>query len=297
MFQFDIKQHLGFVDLHELHTKISAFRQLPIRKISREELCREISNVLCFDTPSGKAAVLTPGGGSYPAGTRFYRVRTLKPDDTKIPLRDMRVEADAWNPPAHIVGQGRLNRDGESLLYTSPLNPKIAVEEMKIKDGGNFSLIVYEALDEVKVASIGITPDMPDLDRDEMLKLRMLNDFLVHEFTRDVGVGTEYLYRISEIIAKDYYDLPPAMQDAWCYPSVAEKPSVNVCFRPEVAREKLRLVGVQIGTCKREEESMQFCIKCIASGFDDAGIFQYHPIGSEVQRSVFPEIQLQEPNQ
>lgn len=297
MFIPNLKEHLGYVGLHELHDKISAFRRLPINRLSREELCKEISDVLCFETPNGQCAVLTPAGGSYPAGTRFFRVRSLEPDDTKFPLRDMRIESDAWNPPTHVVRQGRLNREGESLLYTSPINPKTAVEEMKIPDDTNFSLIVYEALADIKVASIGITPDHPDLDRDEMLKLRMLNDFLAHEFTRDVGIGTEFLYRTSEIIAKNYYDLPPAMQDAWCYPSIADKPSVNVCFRPKVAHQKLRLLGVQIGTCKRERGDMLFNIKCIASGFNNSGLFIYHRIGSDVQRDVFPEIQVQEPNQ
>jgi hypothetical protein len=129
---------------HELQDKICAFRRLPVRRLTREELCEEISNVLCFETPNGKISLLTPGMGFYPPGTRFFRVRALKTDDSKIPLRDMRVELDAWNPPAHVVGQGRLNRMGESLLYTSPVNPKVAVEEMKIDDGSNFFLIVYE---------------------------------------------------------------------------------------------------------------------------------------------------------
>lgn len=297
MFIPNLKQHLGYVSLHKLHDKISSFRQLPIKRLSREQLCNEISNVLCFETPNGKSAVLTPAVGSYPAGTRFFRVRSLERDDTKFPLKDMRLVSDAWNPPAHVVRQGRLNREKESLLYTSPINPKTAVEEMKIPDDTYFSLIVYEALTDIKVASIGITPDLPDLDRNEMLKLRMLNDFLAHEFTRDVGIGTEFLYRTSEIIAKDYYDLPPSMQDAWCYPSIADKPSVNVCFRPEVARQSLRLLGVQVGTCKRERNDMLFNIKCIASGFNEDGFFIYHRVGSEVQRSVFPEIQVQKSNQ
>lgn len=296
MFDFDLKRHLSYVDANDLHEKICTFRKLPIKRLSRADIARHIGDVLCFDTPNGKRAILIGSAGSYPAGTRFYRVRALQADDTKLPLRDMRVEADAWNPPTHVVQQGRLNREGESLLYTSPMNPKVAVEEMKIPDGVNFALIVYEALDEIRVTSIGVTPDDPGLIKDEVLKQRMLIDFLAHEFTRDVGVGTEYLYNISEIIAKDYFDHPPEVQDAWCYPSIAERPSFNVCFRPEVAKCKLRLVGVQIAACVREQTNMMFHVKCIASGFDEAGIFHYHMIGSEKQRKIFPEIQLRESN-
>jgi hypothetical protein len=146
--------------------------------------------------------------------------------------------------------------------------------------------------DEIKVSSIGVNSWLPDLNKEENLKLRLLNDFLTHEFTRDVGVGTEYLYQISEIIAKEYFDLPPEIQHAWCYPSVVEKPSMNVCFRPQVARRKLRLLGVQIATCKRENKDMLFSVKCIASGFNGDGVFRYRQIGSEVQRLVFPGIQI-----
>lgn len=292
MFDINLKQHLTFVDANALHAKICAFRNLPIRRLTRREITRHLEDVLCFDTPDGKAAILTPGVSLYPARSRFYRVRKLRPDDTKLPLRDMRTEADAWNPPAHVVRQGRLNREGESLLYTSPLNPKIAVEEMKIPDGDHFALIVYEAIEDIRVVTIGITPELPDLSKDEELKLRMLNDFLVHEFVRDVGEGTEYLYNVSEIIAKDYFELPPAIQDAWCYPSVAERPAFNVCFRPPVAKQKLHLVGVQIASCIRGTSGISFYVKCVASGFDHNGVFRYYPVGSAEQMRLFPEIRF-----
>lgn len=287
----DLKQHLRYVDAHELQNKIRAFRQLPFRGLSRADISKHIMNVLCFETPNGKVAVLTPSGGAYPKGTRFYRVRSLKQDDTKLPLKDMRIEEDAWNPPASIVRKGRLNREHESLLYTSPTNPKVAVEEMKIPDNCNFSLIVYEATEEIRVTTIGVNPSYPGLNKNEMLKLEMLNDFLTHEFTRDVGVGTEYLYNISEIIAKDYFDLPPDVQDAWCYPSIVERPSYNVCFRPEIAKQKLHLVGVQIASCVRNSEGVLFQVKCIASGFNIDGYFNYYGIGSDIQKKLFPEIQ------
>ncbi len=43
-------------------------------------------------------------------------------------------------------------------------------------------------------------------------------------------------------IAKDYFELPPRdVQDAWCYPSIANKSAINLCMRPDIATEKLRL--------------------------------------------------------
>lgn len=285
-----LKEHLSFVDAGKLNDKIRAFRTLPIKTMSKRQIAEEVSKVLCFETPRGLCAMLTPSMVSYPRGTRFYRVRTLDKDDTTIPLRGMRTEGDAWNPPAQFVKAGRLNIEGESLLYTSPMNPKVAIEEMKIPDNENFSLIVYESTQDISVTAIGFTQETPNLNAEEKLKISLIDDFLTHEFSRDVGIGTEYLYKTSETIIKDYFDLPPQVQDAWGYPSVAEKRNFNVCFRPDNAKEKLRLVGVQFVTCQRSGDGVRITVKYIASGFDENGIFQYHAVGSDGQRKAFPEI-------
>jgi hypothetical protein len=175
------------------------------------------------------------------------------------------------------------------LLYTAPIQPHIAVEELKIEEGQLFSLIVYEAVSQVNVTVIGVSPIVKELSKEETLKTRMIQDFLRHEFIRDVGKGTEYLYRISESIAKDYFDLPPDFQDAWCYPSVAKKGGYNVCFRPKT-REKLKLLGVQIAFITRENDDYLFHVKCIAKDSGN-GQLSYHAIGSEEQIKIFPEIQ------
>ena len=54
----------------------------------------------------------------------------------------------------------------------------------------------YEAVEDVNVTVIGGDPDIDGLDETDALKLLMIQGFLRDEFTRDVGRGTEYLYRI-----------------------------------------------------------------------------------------------------
>lgn len=280
-----LKQHLARVDVRVLAEKVRRFRRLNFRKLTYAEIQSEITSVLCFDDH----AVLMPLTGTYPIDTRFYRIRRLSVDDRTFPLRGMRVEADAWNPPA--PSKGRLNKDRESLLYTSPMNVGIAIEEMRIPEGEIFSLIVYRAKAPINVAQIGMGHVPDELGNDERHKMELLNDFLEHEFTREVGQGTEHLYQISEIIAKDYYDLPPDFQDAWCYPSVAERGGVNVAFRPDKAREKLELLGVQFGSHK----GGMMEIKVAAIGLGPDGVFQYHAVGSKAMTRVFPEIQFTAP--
>jgi len=289
----DVKHLLSKIETIDIIKKIENYRKLDFKKISDEELFKEILKIISVKINGVEKSYLFPRFATYPANTRFYRVRTVQAEDHYIPLKAMTFEQDAWNPPVeYITRRGRLNKVNESLLYTSPMSPSVAIEEIKIKDGERFCLIVYESKSEIKVSLIGQWEDIPELTSEENLKMRIVSNFLNDEFTRDVGEGTEHLYRASERIAKDYFDLPPRlMQDAWCYPSIAVKKSVNVCFRPEIAKDLLELKGVQICTVKREEDNYLFNCNAIASGFDD-NKFKYYTIDNPICQEIFPEIQM-----
>ncbi|GAB7098104.1 TPA: hypothetical protein O4510_000172 [Staphylococcus aureus] len=48
----------------------------------------------------------------------------------------MQIPQDFWNPPEKLVKKpGRLNKIGESLLYVSPIDPYVCINELKIKPG------------------------------------------------------------------------------------------------------------------------------------------------------------------
>ena len=226
----------------------------------------------------------------YPAGTLFYRVRAIPEDDHIIPLRTISKVSDCWEPPKEIVKLGRLNKEQEPLLHTSPMDPRLAVGEMKIPDGVRFGLIVYEAVEDVNVTMIGHQANTDALNDAHALKIEMIQGFLRDEFIRDVGQGTEYLYRISETIAKDYFDLPPEVQDAWCYPSVAHKDGFNVAFRP-YTRAKLRLIGVEFARVYRgQEHDVSFAVDAVAKAVEGSDELAYFPIGSPEQKKSFPWI-------
>ncbi|CAL2083195.1 conserved hypothetical protein [Tenacibaculum dicentrarchi] len=288
------KQLLRKIKTVDLIKKIENFRNIDIKTISDKDLFNEISKTISVNINGLNKAILFPMITKYPVNTRFYRVRKIAKDDVYLPLKAMTFESDAWNPPEKfITKRGRLNKVNESLLYTSPKDPSIAVEELKIEENERFCLIVYESTDEVKASMIGVWEDIPELNDDENLKMRIINNFLRDEFTRDVGEGTEFLYKVSEQITKDYFDLPPkTVQDAWCYPSIAKKQSINVCFRPYIAKNLLKLVGVQI--CKVQKDNKGYLFNCnvIASGFDNKGKFIYHYIDSKHSREIFPEIKI-----
>ena len=284
------KEFLQCVDARELHRRISEFRRLSFCSMSYEDVHQAVLDVIMFDTPNGALAVVQPSSAQYSAGTRFYRVRAIPKDDHVLPLRSMSKIRDCWEPPGEVTPIGRLNRQGEPLLYTSPGNPLVAVDEVKIADGGWCSVIAYDAVEDVNVTVIGGDPVVHGLDKADALKLEMIQGFLRDEFSRDVGRGTEYLYRISEIIARDYFDLPPVVHDAWCYPSIADKNSWNVAFRPK-DRRKLRLIGVTVAKPRRlRDGKRELRVALMAREKEGSNALSYFRIGSPEQRQLFPEI-------
>lgn len=289
----ELRELLARITIEEIISKIEFYRKLNFKTIEDQKLFEEIANVLMIGNGIHKKAILFRRTPSYPEGTKFYRVRKLSAEDHYLPLKDMSFEKDAWNPPEECITKpGRLNKIKESLLYTSPIYPSVAVDEMKIQENERFCLIVYEAKEEVKISIIGQWVKLAELNKGENLKMRIISNFLNDEFSRDVGQGTEYLYRASERIAKDYFDLPPrVVQDAWCYPSIASKPHCNVCFRPALAKELLKLVGIQI--CKVKKENSDYIFKPIGilADFDKDDKFIFHEIGSAKCSELFPEIQ------
>lgn len=281
-------EHLNKIDTIDLINKIRIFRELNIKYMTEKEICEAIYSTITFENK----LIYIPNLMIYPKGTKFYRVRNL--DGTQIPNKNLMISSDFWNPPEkYVTNYGRINKPGESLLYTAPNSPYIAIKEMKLDPDTEkfYSLIVYEAKEDIKVNCIGAkyNYEILEIHNDKIILVNeIINNFLKDEFSRDVGKGTEYLYKISEIIAKDFFDLPPRLvQDAWAYSSVQSKDSYNVCFRPNIAKEKLELKGAMI---VKNENPDEIKVKLIANGFSNEGNVMYHEIGSDVQKKIFPEI-------
>lgn len=287
----DIQGVLKRTDPIILMGKIAKFRKLNIARMSDDEINRAILDVLCWEGVFSCYTNLR----TYPKGTKFFRVKKL--DGTCIPNSRFKEYQDYWETnPQYLKKYGRLNKPGESLLYVSP-DLRCSMAEVHIKENEPFVAIQYTARSDVKVNMIGGEFNYEQLGvYDEKVQLihEMYNSFLRDEFSRDVGEGTEYLYRVSEKIAKDYFELPPRIvQDAWAYSSIQDKEKYNVCFRPDIAHDILELDGAMI--CKLNE-SMELGVFCVAIGSDTDGKILFYPVGSEEQKQVFPEIVSSEIN-
>lgn len=277
---------LKSIDPLELLSRIKKFRSLNIKEMNDTDLNASIYNVLCNN---GMFSCLC-NIDIYPKGTVLFRAKKLS--GSIIPNKRFRVESDYWETSScHLQEYGRLNKPHESLLYTCPSDPYLAIQETNIQNNDFFALIKYKSLTDIKVNIIGGKYNYEAngiTDKNAIIVHEMYTDFLQTEFSREVGKGTEHLYRISEMIAKEFFDLPPRIvQDGWAYTSVKCKDKYNLCFRPDIAHDILELSGAMI--CKLDE-SKKIKVICVAVGNDKKGNIMFYPVGSNEQKEAFPEI-------
>lgn len=279
------------VNPEELMNKINRFKLLNIDTMSDKDLSDEIGNILSQKDLSGMIiTTLICTYSIFPKDTRFYRVRKLRNLD--IPNDNLSKLSDFWNPPKRfITNYGRLNKPNESLLYTAR-NPYIAIKETNITKNDYFALNIYKANRDVKVSWIGadINYKFHNIFNKSAINIHEIyKDFLLDEFTKEVVNGQEYLYRVSEHIAKNYFLC--AFQDGWKYSSVKDRSEHNVCFKAESISEALTLVGTMIAICS-DDTSME--VKYIAQGFDRNRRAIIHEYSPDFLKKYFPEFSYSE---
>ncbi|WP_298760087.1 hypothetical protein [uncultured Psychroserpens sp.] len=279
---------LDKITVEELHNRIEKFKEIDLKTISDKELKKRIKQVISYnlkDKSYGGGFVYTT---TFNLGTQFYRVRKFDTKELNVAMTKMKIEKDAWEPPL-VKNRGRLNIAGESLLYTCPYTQETAIEEMKIHEGEFFALITYESTENISAIKIGEWKKNNNFSKEQNQKLRIIKNFLHSEFTKDVGIGKEYLYRVSEIIIKDYFDfLPISEQQAWCYPSVKLKNEYNVCFRSKIHKKILKLKGVAICEIKRNNSKILIGAHRVAHELNLKGEFIYVLPNEKIMNEMFP---------
>lgn len=279
-----ISSLFSHITIPEIEEKISNFQKTDFKNISDIDLNTAIAEVMNIEVNGQKMHIFLPQCCTYQTATRFYRMRIINPQDWD----QFSTIGAYWNPPEEYVTKpGRLNKVNESLLYTS-LDYATPFSELKIQPNQTFALMVYEALEPIKMNIIGAHMTIPQADEDINRKYQLYNNFLREEFTKEVQSGSEYYYRVSECIAKFYFDLPPRVfQDAWIYPSVASSGTYNVCFRPDIAKEVLKFVGVIISRMISSHDGIFQCLLIgTASQDNNMSFYHYNP---NLMEKLFPE--------
>lgn len=180
--------------------------------------------------------------------TCFYRARI-----TNMNALKKWTKSDFWGVPKKLVNNyGRLNKPHESIFYLSDNIPQ-TLKEIRYKSSNSKVVVVscYETKKDFRSVTIG-----PNFTKDKSylgLIQNMYIDFFRDQFSKPVGKGTEYLYKLSNAIVKDYFDLPFELSNAWTYPAIENRKSVNVAFKSEYASEFLKYKGsIVIGEQKKD---------------------------------------------
>lgn len=239
---------LNSLDTLELLNKINDFKKIDLKNTSIEIISEKSLETL---------SCMIVGNYVIKENTRLYRVRKLKPDLSDMP----KYFQDIWHPKAEqVTRDGRVNLKGHPILYCST-DQMTPIYECGIEPDDFYALIQYSVLPQCELVgyTVGNDSEPEGLNKTGRLNNKIINDFLVSEFTKPVGVGTEYLYKISNVICQNFMDMP--FCDSFIYPSIANyKKGLNVAIKPQSAKDKIRFDCAMI---------------CKAHGFDIQNDFRF----------------------
>ena len=162
-------------------------------------------------------------------------------------IRDV---SECWEPPSANTKLGRCNAEGSPVLYVSE-NLRTPFEELFIQTNEQVYIIKYKQIERLNLKII--VPEELDLtdqegnpiyDKDSMLSYQILREFVRSEFLKPVGLGTEYLHRISGSMCRVWFDGKDS--DGWLYPSVQSSNDLNIAIKTESAHKKLKIEDVRI---------------------------------------------------
>lgn len=238
-----IYQFLSQHNESSITESIVNFENLDLQNISNENLHHEIIKLFGIYTEGKYSSTLIPQVFSYYSGSEFYRIRKLingKFEDT------IKCDDDFWSPPTKFVKKfGRINEPNESILYISD-NINTCLIESRIEDSEEFALITYNSLKEIKVCDIKGGKLSADRSSESETKLNLINNYLHKIFSQKITDShDEIKYRVSNIIAKGFFDLPPVVSDGWRYPTVIGTKGYNFGFRPVISKSLLKPISVE----------------------------------------------------
>ena len=188
---------------------------------------------------------------SIPKGATIFRARAVSDfDQLDDPLSTRRLAiSQLWEPPAACVKcYGRLNKPGESYLYSNFGNIESTLNEARIKPNSLFALICYETLTPIKAIGIGVyLPEealfisiKSDKAFNEYLSLHR---FLMEEFSRPAEDGMSNVYAISNAIVDELY----SYEHCVAYKPVGGGAGLNLRMEPRFAHDSLAVKAVLFG--------------------------------------------------
>lgn len=250
-------------------TCIEKWRSLDLRKMGDSDIDKELSSFL---DSLGEFSVSAIKENSF----TLWRLRKF---DHLI-----KNVSDCWEPPPETTKLGRCNAACSPVLYVSK-QLKTPFEELFIQPNEQVYAIKYKQIERLNLKII-ISQELnvtdqegnPIYDNDSELSYQILREFVRSEFLKPVGIGTEYLHRISASMCRVWFNADDS--DGWIYPSVQSSGDFNIAIKPESAHKKLKIEDVRIVRMVEKE-------KVINSGSINESVLPLFNMMSMIIESIF----------
>lgn len=255
------QEYYAHYDIEALERRIKAFEELDLTD-AELDVAGAIDHVLRSESGT---LLLPTSWDELPAGTRLWRARAMGEDE----LRQGNIrKGDLWEPPHQFAGRGRLNQQGEPLLYTCVGDPFGTLTEARIEvAGAGFMLIAYEARESVVVRRVGVANADEELNSEHQAIEEKVSRFLAEVLSTPVEDAGRDTYGFTQKLLRELYGLEPGWESGWIYASTLKGPDLlNVALEPEDAHAKLKLWRVLGG---RISELPDGQTGCELAGFSD----------------------------
>lgn len=232
-----IIDQLNNIKTIEIINNISEFRGLTPRRTPRDDLRKKLEEAIPIHLVAFQEI----------NQSEFFRVRK----NTKI--EPFEKYDDFWYPPSDITSIGRLNEEHQTIFYLS-FDPVTPFHEAKIRPDDYFTLMYYSYKTQSTLSAL-LLEGIPKEQQNILLNNRMtetgltnynlLCDFIRTELIKDVGLGTEYLYVISNLI-KDLFDKEDKVT-SFLYSSTNNYARRNCAVKPSYVHSLFNCIGCIYG--------------------------------------------------
>lgn len=181
----------------------------------------------------------------YLIGHIFYRARVVNNLSNLTHWK----QSDFWEVPTKFVSSyGRINSKHESVFYLSS-DLMQTLKEIRYKYDRPVVVSAYMLTRQISSVQIGARFDESMIDgktlsnEEELIECNLISDFFNDIFSYPVGKGTEYLYKFSNSVFKNFYTLPESVSQAWSYSAIENPNIMNVAFKNGDASKYLNFMG------------------------------------------------------
>lgn len=243
----------------EVLGRLEKYKKTDLKRIKEEEL---------FNITMDTIPCCNVGSIEYKEGMRFFRIREYFGENYTS------INQLLYAPSEFVTRMGRLNNIGQSILYVSK-DPVTPFYELKATVGNAYTVICYEVKEKQSLLAYiiggGTYENDKSLTEQGKINSKIIDQFFYSEFTKDVLPGQEHLYKITNMLAKNFFDMPGC--EAYEYPSVALNRNPNLAIKPQAVDEKLKIVSVEnIRVIEINENEVRFDMLSYATNISSSGV-------------------------